>query len=217
LKTDVARPITGFWQALSEVPGWPDAPLGVRLRRLWPLALPVAGCAVLAFWTMFVREPMRDQVRAAHAELVALEAETDLLRQTLSEQTAADVTQQAAAARAQLLESPAVLEERLLAFVQRARTAGWEATYQIYGLTEKDTAGDPGTHVLFAPARVHLEPRADNHDRFNSLLTSLTALAAIPGRVEMTRLVIRADQPGVSVVDVNIRAGCLPAHEKAAE
>lgn len=218
MKTEVSRPLATFWQALSEVPGWPDAPLGVRLRRLWPLALPLAGCAGLAIWMFLVREPLRREVRAAHAELTGLEEEAEQLRQALSDQTATDVATQAAAARALLLDSPAALQERLQAFTIGARTAGWEATYQTYGLAEDESAAGEGALFVFAPARVHLEPRQDNADRFNSLVATLQALAAMPGRVEITRVTVRADQPGVPVVDVNLRAACRPpAHEKAAQ
>lgn len=218
MKTEVSRPLATFWQALSEVPGWPDAPMGVRLRRLWPLVLPLMGCAALVAWTVFVREPVRREVRAAHAELVALEDETEQLRQALSDQTATDVTAQAASARSLLLETPSALQERLQAFAVKARTAGWEATFQTYGLAEDESVAGEGAPFVFAPARVHLEPRPDNSDRFSSLVATLQALAAVPGRIEITRMTVRADQPGVPVVDVNLRAACRPpAHEKIAE
>lgn len=217
MKTEVSRPISGVWQALSEVPGWPDAPLVVRLRRMWPLALPLFSCVALVVWTSFVREPLRQAVRTANAEMLTLEQEAEQLRQALSDQTAVEITGRAAAARAQLLESPAVLQERLQAYAIQARSAGWEVTFQTYGLSEDGSAAGETAQLVYAPARVHLEPRAENTDRFNTLIGTLAGLAATPGRVEITRVSIRADLPGVPVVDVNIRAACRPTHEKAAE
>lgn len=206
-----------FWQALSEVPGWPDAPVSVRLRRMWPLALPLAACIALVIWTEFVREPSRRVARDARAELIVIEEEIDQLRQALSDQMAADVTAQAESADSLLLASPVDLQERLKAFAVQARTLGWEATFQTYGLADDEAGAGDVSHFVYSPARVHLEPRAENADRFNSLIATLTSLAATPGRVEITRVAIRADLPGVPVVDVNLRAACRPAHEKAAE
>lgn len=218
MKTEATRPLAALWVALSEVPGWPDAPLRVRLRRLWPLALPLVGCLVLLVWTGLVREPLRRDVRAAHAGVLALEEETEQLRQSLSEQTAADLTTAAASARAQLLESPAVLQDRLQAFVTAARAAGWEATFQTYGLADDGTAAADGSLLVFAPARVRLVPLAGNSDCFTSLVATLARLAATPGRVEITRASVRSEAPGVPVVEVNLRAACRPpSDEKAAE
>ncbi|MBE2215438.1 MAG: hypothetical protein IAE82_16305 [Opitutaceae bacterium] len=217
MKTEVSRPIATFWQALSEVPGWPDAPLTVRLRRLWPLVLPLVGCVALVAWTGLVREPARRETRAAHAELLALEQETEELRQTLSDQTAAELAAQAAAAQALLMDSPTALQDRLKAYAVQAREAGWEATFQIYGLAEDDAAAGEGARFVFVPARVRLEPRTDSADRFATLVATLGRLASLPGRIEITRVTVRADRPGVPVVEVNLRAACRPAHEKAAE
>jgi len=208
LKTEVSRPLATLWQALSEVPGWPDAPARVRLRRLWPLVLPLAGCLILAVWSGLIREPHRNGVRAAHAGLLTLEEETEVLRQTLSEQTATELTAAANAARALLLESPAVLQERLQAFIGDARAAGWNATFQIYAQADDGPSAEGDAPFILTPARVHLEPREGNADRYTSLVATLARLAALPGRIEITRVSVRADQPGVPVVDVNLRAAC---------
>lgn len=217
MKTDVSRPFHAFWQALSEVPGWPDAPIGVRLRRIWPLALPLAACAALVVWTEFVREPLRRSARAAVAELILIEEQIEQLRQTFSDQSAADVIAQATAAQTLLLASPADLQERLQAFAVQARAAEWSATFQTYGLADDEAAGAAAAYLAFAPARVHLVPGSENADRFNSLIATLTSLAAMPGRIEITRVAIRADPSGVPLVEVNLRAACRSTHEKTAE
>ena len=217
MKTEVTRPLKLLWQAFSEVPGWPDAPLPARLRRLWPLVVPLAACIVIVVWVHGVREPFRVSVRAARAELQWLEQENEALRATLSEQTATEVNRQAAEARASLLDGPPALEARLATFAPQARARGWEASSQVYGLAE-DTGPNPAAQPFaFIPARVRLEPRPGNPDRFNSLLEVLGTLAALPGRVEMTRVAVRSDAEGIPFVEVNLRAACRPPDEKTAQ
>lgn len=216
MKTDLMRPISSCWNALSEVPGWPDAPFGARLRRLWPLLLPLLGCIGIIAWVYGVREPMRARQRAAHAAVLALEQETANLRQASSDQTAEETTARAAAALGQLLDSPAVLEDRLAALVPATKAAGWDATYQVYGVAEEAASmGDGAAPYTFAPARMRLEPRAGNIDRFSSLIHVLNELASLPGQVEITRVSIRTNATGVPVAEVNIRAACRPTDEKA--
>jgi len=161
---------------------------------------------------------MRARVRAAHAELLALESETAQLRQSLSEQAAEEISRQAAEARALLLASPAALEESLAAFLPQAREAGWEASWQTYGLSEDESSGPSGPDsLLFAPARVRLEPRAENTDRLTSLVATLDRLSNLPGRVEITRITIRTQPSGLPIAEVNLRAACRPADEKTAQ
>lgn len=214
MKTEVSRPLHTFWQALSEVPGWPDAPLTARLRRLLPLAVPVIASLAILAWTHLLREPHRQTVRAAQSELLSLEEEIVVLRQDCSEQLAAETVARAASARAQLLDSPAALTPRLEALAIQTRQLGWEMATQVYGVVEED--GASGLSLMaHVPGRVNLTPRPDNTDPFNSLITALDRLTGPAGLLEITRVSIRADVPGVALAEVNIRAACRPVHEEA--
>lgn len=210
MKTEVPRPFASFWQAISEVPGWPDAPLRLRLRRMWPLVIPVVACAALAAWTWGMREPHRDEVRARHVGVLALEEEVAQLQQACSDQVAAELAAQADAARERLLGSPDDIQARLDLIVSRARSSGWKATAQVYGGSEVD-AEAASRAVTYIPARLRLEPRAGNPNAFNALMALLRSIVADEARFEITLLAIRAEQPGVLVTEVNLRAACRPA------
>ena len=206
------RPLASFWQAISEVPGWPDAPLGVRLRRLWPLVLPLAVCIVLASWIYLVREPHRAEVRADHAHLVALEDEVALLQQACSELLATELAERSTAAQERLLAGPADVQARLDTFAGRARATGWKVTAQVYGSVDMDTVAEETTPaaVMHVPARVRLEPRPGHADAFNSMFGLIRSLSGDAIGLDITALIIRADQPGVPVAEINLRASCRP-------
>ncbi len=207
MKTSLPAPFASLWQAISEVPGWPDAPLVVRLRRMWPLILPVLAGSAIAAWTWGVREPHRAEERMRHAAALALEQDVTDLQQACSEQTAADVAARASAAHERLLEGPAIVQERLDAIVNRARSSGWKATAQVYGVAENGVEGTSRA-MVHVPARLRLEPRAGNPNAFNALMALLRTIVADEARFEMTLLSIRVEQPGVLVAEVNLRAAC---------
>lgn len=210
-KNNLAQPLAAFWQAISEVPGWPDAPLPVRLRRMWPLVVPLLVCSALAIWVWGMREPWRADVRARHAAALSLEEELTQLQQACSEQQAEELGERAASAQARLLESPSVVESRLEGFVGRARATGWKVSAQVYGSTDTAEGGEAMRPLVHVPARLRLEPRPGNPDPFNSLMGLLRVLLADDARFEITALSLQSDQPGTLVAELNVRAACRPA------
>jgi len=67
LKNDLGRFFVNMWRVLSEVPGWPDAPVGIRLRRAAPILVAVVGMIVLVGWKYGWREPDKQVIRDQHA------------------------------------------------------------------------------------------------------------------------------------------------------
>jgi len=215
LKTRLLRLFVRIWDVLSEVPGWPDAPVDVRLRRVAPMLAAVIGCLALTAWKYGWRHPEIEQVRSSHAYLLDLEQEVAALRLAFSEQQATTMSARAEAAAAALLDSPDDVAELLRQVREQIRTLGWDATFQAYDSVTDDDGVTAGAGVRFSAARAHLVPLADNPAPFQSLLGVFDQFSGLPKRIDLTRLGIRADEAGTLEVDLNLRVACRAAHEEA--
>ena len=213
MKTRFFDVFVKIWLVLSEVPGWPDAPLTVRLRRVAPILVALTGVLVLVGWKHGWQGPAERAIRASHAPLVALDDEINSLRLVCSDQQAMDVAAQAEAATAVLLDSPDDVPALLREVREKLRAQGWDAVFQAF-----DTVTDlPATNgeVQFVAARAELVPLAGNPAPFQTLLGVFDQISAANERIDLTRLGVRADEPGKLRVEMNFRIACRVPHEKA--
>ena len=212
MKTDLGRLGTELVQVLTDVPGWPDAPRWMRVRRVLPVLVPVVAAAVVAGWVAFVCEPERVRVRADHGRLFSLEQDVSNLRLRCSEQTAAEITQEADEARARLLGTADAAREWLGEFREPLDAAGWESTFQVYDLAGDGAEGQGDLGFVTGLARLRLKegrPRP-----LASLLGALEEFSSSPTRIDLTRMVVRVDEPGRPTVEINLRIAVGKAHEK---
>ena len=158
MKTKFVRFFVNIWLVLSEVPGWPDAPVLVRLRRVAPMLIAFAGIAALLGWSYGWRNPEIRGVRAAHDYLVVLEAEVAVLRLEHSDQRATEIAEQARLAAVTLVDSPDAVAPLLHEVREKIRALGWEAVFQTYDSVASDADAVDG--VRFAAARARLVPIA---------------------------------------------------------
>lgn len=204
MPTRLRTSLRGLWLTLSDVPGWPDAPLPMRLRRLAPILVALAGIIGLLVWQYGWRRPEMRAVRAAHAPLVALEEEIASLARQWSDQQATELAARARAADAMLLASPADVPAFLRHLREEFLELGWDAVFQAY-----DTFGvEAGADVQFVTAQARLTPTDQNARPFPSLLHVIDRFSAGTERIDLTRLGIRADEPGRLEVEVNLRIAC---------
>lgn len=213
MKNSLIRFFTTIWLVLSEVPGWPDAPFTVRLRRVAPIILAVVAMATLVTWKKGWREPEVQSVRAAHAPLVALEEEVASLRLACSDQQAVELTEHAKVAGTTLLESTEDVAVFLRQLRDQIRAQGWDAVFQAYDSSISNAGTTEG--IEFASARARLVPVSGNPAPFSSLLGVFDQISAANKRIDLTRLGIRADEPGKLEVELNLRVACRLPHEKA--
>jgi hypothetical protein len=215
MKTDLRRVFSGLGQVLTEVPGWPDAPRWMRVRRLLPVLLPCLGALGLFCWDAAFREPVRAAERAAHAHLFALESDMADLRLRWSEQQAGDLATRAEEARGLLLDGPAVAPPWLRAFGESLGAQGWEVSFQIYDAQTRESGAPAGPG--FVPALVRLKPAAARPEPLRPILQLLEQFSSSGKRIDLTRLVIRADEPGRPSLEINLRVAFRSPDEKTAQ
>jgi hypothetical protein len=212
LKIEFPRLFRRAWLALTEVPGWPDAPRWVRLRRMMPMIVPCVAALGLTSWTMFVREPAKRAERAAYQPLIELEDDVAALQLACSEQQANELQARADEVSTLLLSSADDAPAFLDGFRASIRALGWEATFQNYDAATEPPAAD--ALVGFAPARVRLTPVNGAPAPFPALLAALEQFLSARKRIDLTRLAVRADEPGRTTAEVNLRVAFLVTHEK---
>jgi len=192
------------WHILTEVPGWPDAPRQLRLRRLLPVVIPVAAMLLLFFWDQVWSHPRIQSVRTAYQPLLALEREVADLQLAGSDAKATEAASRAAEAGRMLLSEPKQIVPVLNEFTRVALASGWEATFQ--ALPAPAHAAD--VPMSFVTARGKLVPSASNTHAFASLLVFLGQFSPPNRSVDLTRLAIRADEQGRQTAEVFLRVGC---------
>jgi hypothetical protein len=208
LKTKLKLRIHALWLALTEVPGWPDAPVRLRVQRALPIVLPTVLMLALLAWRLAWIEPHVRSVRAAEAPLVALAQEVAALEGSDSEEQIAALEAKANHARSLLLDTPEQLAVELRKLEQMCAAAGWEGRFTSIP-TGNDASGAPESLILL-PARAKLVPSKTNRDTFSSLLTLLEQLSAGGKRIELTRVAVRADEGGRHSVELGLRFACRP-------
>jgi len=201
------------WTILTEVPGWPDAPRKLRIKRLIPIALPAAVMLLLVLWSLAWRAPRIRAERVAHQPVMALEEEVTNLRLTYSEQQASEIAAHADEASHILLSDPNQLPATLEKLKEAARTFGWEATLNA---TAAPTPPAPTeAQIYFLPSRGKLVPIAGNAQPFSSLLACLEKLPSSDQWIDLIRLTLRADEQGRHTVEIYLRSACRVPNEKA--
>ena len=194
------------WLILTEVPGWPNAPRQLRLRRLLPVVIPVAAMLLLFSWNQIWTHPRIQSVRTTYQPLLALEREVADLQLAGSDAKASEAATRAAEAGRMLLSEPKQIGLVLNEFTRTALASGWEATFQALPVPTASHSGD--TPMYFVSARGKLVPSADNTHAFASLLVFLAQFSPPNRSVDLTRLAIRADEQGRQTAEIFLRVGC---------
>jgi hypothetical protein len=206
LKTKLRTLARGGWAMLTAIPGWPDAPKTVRLRRALPIALPCVIILALLGWKLAVRDPQRRAERAAYQPLMSLEKENDRLRLACSQREAAELAVHTAEVAKTLVNGPADLSPTLDALKKAAAVEHWDASFRTTDLYSDIST--PGALVQLQGVRGLLTPMADNTQPLPTLLILLDRFSAAKKRTELTRLVIRADEQGRYAVETYLRLAC---------
>ncbi len=213
MKNKIPPYFHNLWLLLTEVPGWSDAPLSVRLRRTVPIVIPCAGIAILLVWSLAWHNPRVQKLRAAHAPLLALEAELESLQLASSEQQTVELTAQAELLSHQLLQTPQELAPFLRTLKKEAADRGWNASFQPGELLIESM--EPGVDIAYQPVRVKLVPAVSHAEAYASLLTLLERFSTAGKRIDLMRLAIRADENRWQSVEANLRLACRVTHEKS--
>ena len=206
MKTELGLRCQAVWQTLTEVPGWPDAPKALRIRRMLPIAIPAVAFVGLLLWHFAWVRPAMARARAEHEPVLELAREVEELRAVSTESGSAELASKAAEASRLLLDSPAALKTELASLQELAAAAGWQAVFQPLPALPEPL---PDSAVLsFLPVRGKLTPLPNNATAFPSLLTLLEQLSGVKKRIDLTRLVIRADEEGRQSAEIHLQLGC---------
>lgn len=203
MKTKIIELGQDFWQMLTEVPGWPDAPKKIRVRRAIPIILPCVLILLLLGWNSAVRDPQIRNERTSHQALVAQEKELDALRVSISEQQAADLSARAAMAEKQILKGTQDLPPLLENFKKMANARRWDGNFQASDLSTE--AGSTPGPLNFYAVRAKLSSAPGNPEAFSALIALLDEFSASEKRIDLTRLSIRADEQGRYTSELNLR------------
>jgi hypothetical protein len=187
------------WSLLTTVPGRPAASGALRLARALPFLVPAAALLALAGWKWGLEDPRARGERAANQPLVSLADEVAALRLHRSPGEAPQA-ERARVLRASLPEGAAALAPVLAGWRDQAAARGWEA---VFG----PPVGQPGAGegpIGAVSVRAGLQPASGNLHPWSSLLGLLGAFSAPEARIEVTRLVIRADEQGRYSVETRL-------------
>ncbi|MFT3867365.1 MAG: hypothetical protein QM715_02595 [Nibricoccus sp.] len=193
------------WHILTEVPGWPDAPRQLRLRRLLPAVVPVAAIVLLFLWNLAWNGPRIQNQRTTFQPLLALQQEVADLQLASSDTKAIEAATRASEAANMLLAQPKQLVPVLDELARTARAKGWDATFQAL---PTPATPQPEALLQYVTARGKLAPTPGNAQSFASLLVLLEQFSPPNRSIDLTRLSIRADEQGKLTAEVFLRAGC---------
>jgi hypothetical protein len=188
---------------LSDVPGWPDAPRRIRLRRALPLLVPCVSILLLLGWNKTVRDMHRHNERASHQALLAQGREIDALALSCSKQQAEELAARAAQVAQLALKDSQELGPVLQDLKKQAAEHHWEGAFQASDLSTGATTAT--TPLIFLSARAELTSPSGNPEAFPSLLALLEQFSSSAKRVDVTRMQFRADEQGRYVVELNLR------------
>ncbi|MEO6001808.1 MAG: hypothetical protein ABIZ04_04370 [Opitutus sp.] len=200
------------WRVLTEVPGWPNAPVWPRMQRAMPVLVPCTAMVLLLDWNLLIQLPKAADQKSALAPLRVLATEVEDLMLASSDQQARELAEQARQASEHLVGSAAEVPALLLEMKKDALAAGWEATF-----VASDPLGTPSSdkaRVEFLPVRAKLVPVAGNTDVFGSFLGLTQRISLAPKRIDLVRLAIRADERHWQHVELGLRVVYPGQHEK---
>jgi hypothetical protein len=212
LKTKTPSRGQAFWQVLTEVPGWPDAPVSARVRRALPVVLPLIALFVLAVWRWNSLEAQLQAYRAETRPLLALENEVFRLENSVSPEAVAELNERAVVASRLLVKTPEEITALMTGLKNEAEARGFDATWTV-GESEENEDGV----VTFTPVRGKLTAKPNIADPFNGLLAMLDRLQAAGKRIDLMRLSVRVDEQKWRPVEVNLRLAQPKEHEKASQ
>ena len=205
MKTRLSGWIRTGWRVLTEVPGWPDAPAWVRMRRAMPVVFPCMAMVLLLDWNIIYHAPRVHDQHAALQPLLDLQEEIAALNLMGSAQQKTELADRAAEASRLLLDSPAELPGLLRTLKKEAADRGWDASF-----VASDPASSPaGMHpqVGYLPVRAKMVPQATNEEAFNSFLAVMNRFSSLGKRIDLIRLSVRADEHRWHLVELNFRVG----------
>jgi hypothetical protein len=215
LKTKLRKLLPTVWKSLTDVPGWPDAPVSLRLRRSLPFVLPLLATGLLLTWYFGYALPRRRELHATHAPLLQLEREVASLHQAFSEQQVAEIAVREADLVRILPADAKAVREILRTIEQEAQRLGWEVAFS--APTVSDNGGRKEQGVGEVPVRLRLKPAAANVEPFATLLNVMDQLSAQTRRIGLMRLAISADEGRWQTVEVGLRFTVPLSHAQAAQ
>jgi Tfp pilus assembly protein PilO len=214
LKTNALRWLVSAWRLLTEVPGWPDAPPALRLRRSLPLLLPLLGVCALQGWEWRHAAPRLAAAYRDHEELLALERSVAGLRLAFSEEQVAALVEREGSLRRQLPRDVAEVKEILHGLEREAHGLGWQLAFRVPSAVPHPEAGEA---LVELPVRCRLKPLAGNRDPFGSLLAVVERCARSPRRIGLMRMSISADEGKWQTVDLGLRFVLPVSHAQTAQ
>ena len=216
MKTKLINFGQNCWQMLTEVPGWPDAPKKIRLRRALPILIPCGAILLLLGWNKLVRDPHIQGERGSRQALLAQDKEIEDLLLAVSDQQAGELSTRAAAVEKEILNDPKELAPILQDLKRRSAELHWEGNFQASDLSTgaSPVAGAPDSQITFAPARAKLVSTPGDSAAFTSLIALLDQVSATEKRIDLTRLAIRADEQGRYTAELNLRLVARSPNEK---
>ena len=207
MSTRIKLRFLALWQTLTEVPGWPDAPRRLRVRRAIPVVLPVLAVCAVTVWTLCVTLPGIRAERRSFAPVVALESELVSLGSVATEDEAAGFAGKGAVAQRLLLETPKAALAALAEIQRYASENGWNATFDLMPVPTEPVRTE-GSLFYFVQARGSLSPATGNPEPFASLLALTERFSSAEKRIELTRLALRADEEGRYAAEIQVRLAC---------
>ena len=196
------------WRVLTEVPGWPDAPVWMRMQRAMPVLIPCTAMVLLLDWNLLFLAPAVREQELALSPLVALEKEVTFLRLSGSDDQLAQFSERAKKAHDLVLNGAAALPGYLDELKAAAQAAGWNTQFVI-GDTETNTPASSDL-IHFLPVRAKLNPLATNEDVFASFVSLVEGFSSARKRIDLIRLSIRADDQRWQSVELNLRCISTP-------
>jgi len=213
LNSSLTRIFKDAWHLLSDVPGWTEPPLNLRIRRLIPIILPVCLILLLLGWSRLVRQTQIDAEYASYAPLVTLENDVNQLRIAYSKQRTEELAARATEASQTLLPSTEAAPEYLQGLRKTVTQYGWVATFKDY--EPVSGSSDQENLIRFVPAAGKMIPAPENREPFASLLELLAHLTTSSQRTDLTRLAVHVDDKKRPTVEMNFQIASHPNHEKA--
>lgn len=203
------------WRGLTDVPGWPDAPVSLRLRRSLPISLPVLIAALLLGWHFGHTAPRLRAAHQAHQPLLKLEREVASLHLAFSEQQVSDLAIREASLLRQLPHDTKEVRTVLQSIDREAQRLGWESTFSQPTMPEEPSRSE--ALVADVPVRLKLRLSPDNKEPFNSLVTLLEWIPTVSRRIGLMRLTISADEGRWQSVEVGLRFTLPFSHAQATQ
>ena len=212
MKTKLNNFFQDCWQTLTEVPGWPNAPRKVRLRRTLPLVVPFVLMLLILAWNKGVRDPHIQSVRQSNRGLSIEQGEIDSLGLKSSEQQAAELSAHAVQVAGLVLKEPGEIAALLQELKKDAAAGHWDGTF-----VATDASGavvSPETNLIYLPVRAKLASSEKNPAAFAALLVLFEQLSTAQKRIDLTRMGIRADEQGRYTVELTLRLMSRIPNEK---